>query len=182
MLLVGDVDVMPVRGTWCPGSQATHTAAFDYAFYPSDLYYADLQKADGSFEDWNSNKDGFHAHYFGEVRGEKNKNDPINFDHINYRPKIAVGRWPVSNADEVKLRRGQVNRLRRRGCGGKGTYAGADKVAIFHPGGWVDARSRLTRLAEGLPPSWQSVRYLFLDAKNTPGPTTPTERKISSKR
>ena len=48
-------------------------AAFDYAFYPSDLYYADVAKADGSFDDWNARKDGFHAHYFGEVRGEKNK-------------------------------------------------------------------------------------------------------------
>ena len=68
MLLVGDVDVMPVR--FMVLDRVT-PAAFDYAFYPSDLYYADLAKADGSFEDWNARKEG-HAGYFGEVRREQN--------------------------------------------------------------------------------------------------------------
>ena len=39
--------------------------------------------------------------YFGEVRGEKNKQDPINFDQVDYRPEIAVGRWPVSTPEEA---------------------------------------------------------------------------------
>src|ERR1051325_7537922 len=78
-------------------------AAFDYAFYPSDLYYSDLAKADGSFEDWNGRKEDFHAGYFGEVRGEKNKSDPINFDQIDYLPDIAVGRWPVSTVEEMRI-------------------------------------------------------------------------------
>jgi len=34
------------------------SAAFDTAFYPSDLYYADIARKDGSFEDWNGRKDG----------------------------------------------------------------------------------------------------------------------------
>src|SRR6266481_277387 len=89
-LLVGDVDVMPVR--FMVLDRVT-PAAFDYAFYPSDLYYSDLAKADGSFEDWNAQKDSFHAGYFGEVRGEKNKQDLINYDGIDYLPDIAVGRW-----------------------------------------------------------------------------------------
>ena len=88
VLLVGDVDVMPVRYMVLDRVTA---AAFDYAFYPSDLYYSDLAKQDGSFDDWNARKDGFHAQYFGEVRGEKNKMDPINFDQIDYRPDVAVG-------------------------------------------------------------------------------------------
>src|SRR5579859_278027 len=91
-LLVGDCDVMPVR--FMVLDRVT-PAAFDYAFYPSDLYYSDLAKADGSFEDWNAQKDSFHAGYFGEVRGEKNKGDPINYDAVHYLPEIAVGRWPV---------------------------------------------------------------------------------------
>ena len=73
VLLVGDVDVLPVR--FMVLDRVT-PAAFDYAFYPSDLYYADLAKADGAFEDWNARKEGFHAGYFGEVRGEKNKDGP----------------------------------------------------------------------------------------------------------
>src|SRR5262245_43855746 len=96
-LLVGDGDVFQVRYMVLDRVTA---AAFDYAFYPSDLYYSDLAKADGSFEDWNAEKDGFHGGYFGEVRGEKNKDGVINFDRIDYRPDIAVGRWPVSSAAE----------------------------------------------------------------------------------
>ena len=90
VLLVGDVDVMPVR--YMVLDRIT-PAAFDYAFYPSDLYYADLAKPDSTFEDWNAVRDGFHTGYYGEVRGEKNKQDPINFDRVDYRPEIAVGRW-----------------------------------------------------------------------------------------
>src|ERR1019366_9383103 len=88
-LLVGDVDVLPVRYMCL---DRVTPAAFDYAFYPSDLYYSDLAKADGSFEDWNARKESFHAGYFGEVRGEKNKQDPINFDQVDYLPDIAAGR------------------------------------------------------------------------------------------
>lgn len=100
VLLVGDVDVMPVR--YMVLDRVT-PAAFNYSFYPSDLYYSDLAKADGSFDDWNAQKEGFHAGYFGEVRGEKNKGEPINFDEVDYRPDVAVGRWPVSTAAEVAL-------------------------------------------------------------------------------
>ncbi len=94
VLLVGDADVVPVR--YMVLDRIT-PAAYDYAFYPSDLYYADVAHRDGSFDDWNAHKDGFHARYFGEVRGEKNKSDPINFDRIDYRPELAVGRWPVEH-------------------------------------------------------------------------------------
>ena len=97
-LLVGDVDIFPVR--FMVLDRVT-PAAFDYAFYPSDLYYSDLAKEDGSFEDWNARKDSFHAGYFGEVRGEKNKQDPINYDEVDYRPDIAVGRWPVSTPEDA---------------------------------------------------------------------------------
>ena len=100
-------------------------AAFNYAFYPSDLYYADLAKRDGSFEDWNARKKGFHAGYFGEVRGEHFKKDPINYDEIDYRPEIAVGRWPVSTANEIQLWRRNLWPMRTlsemgnmRDCGG----------------------------------------------------------------
>ena len=100
VLLVGDADLVPVR--YMVLDRVT-PHAFDYAFYPSDLYYADVARRDGSFDDWNARKDGFHAHYFGEVRGEKNKNDPINFDRIDYRPELAVGRWPVDSDAEVRI-------------------------------------------------------------------------------
>jgi len=99
-LLVGDVDLMPVR--YMVLDRVT-PAAFDYAFYPSDLYYADLAKADGSFDDWNASRAGFREQYFGEVRGEKNKDGPINEDQVDYLPDIAVGRWPVSTAEQAAI-------------------------------------------------------------------------------
>ena len=97
-LLVGDVDIMPVR--YMVLDRAT-APAFNYAFYPSDLYYSALAKPDGSFDDWNARKDSFHALYFGEVRGEANKNDPINYDKITYHADLAVGRWPVSTTEQA---------------------------------------------------------------------------------
>jgi len=70
VLLVGDVDVLPVR--YMVLDRIT-PAAFDYAFYPSDLYYGDIAKPDGSFYDWNARKDAFHASYFGEVRAKSTR-------------------------------------------------------------------------------------------------------------
>src|ERR1043165_8945165 len=64
VLLVGDASVLPTR--YMVLDRVTQQA-FDYAFYPSDLYYADVARSDGSFDDWNAEKDGFHASYFGEI-------------------------------------------------------------------------------------------------------------------
>ena len=55
VLLVGDSSLLPVR--YMVLDRVT-PAAYDYAFYPSDLYYADVAKQDGSFDDWNAQKDG----------------------------------------------------------------------------------------------------------------------------
>src|SRR5262249_38773819 len=76
-LLVGDADTFPVR--FMVLDRFTPAAA-NFAFYASDLYYADLARADRTFDDWNAVQDGFHARYFGEVRGESNKSDLVNFD------------------------------------------------------------------------------------------------------
>ncbi len=147
-LLVGDSDVLPVRYMVLDRNTP---AAFDYAFYPSDLYYADLAKPDGAFDDWNARKDGFHAGYVGEVRGEHHKKDPINYDAIDYRPDIAVGRWPVSTVDELKIVAAKTIAYEL----GKP----AARAALVHVDGWVDARPRLDKLAASLAP-W-SVDKLY---------------------
>jgi hypothetical protein len=121
VLLVGDADVLPVR--YMVLDRAT-PAAFDYAFYPSDLYYADLARADGSFDDWNASKEGFHAAYFGEVRGEKNKDGPINFDGVDYRPEVGVGRWPVSTPEEAEIVAAKTLRYVRAGAAVQGRSEG----------------------------------------------------------
>ena len=50
VLLVGDATILPVR--YMVLDRIT-PAAFDTAFCPSDLYYGDVARKDGSFEDWN---------------------------------------------------------------------------------------------------------------------------------
>ncbi len=155
-LLVGDVDLMPVR--YMVLDRKTEPA-FDYAFYPSDLYYADLTKADGSFDDWNAQKEGFHAGYIGEVRGEATKGDPINFDDVDYLPDLAVGRWPVSTSDEVKCIATKSIAYERK------VLAESDpklrRAAFVATDGWVDARGLLARLASKLEGPWQIEKQFY---------------------
>lgn len=173
VLLVGDVDVLPVR--YMVLDRVT-PAAFDYAFYPSDLYYSDLAKPDGSFEDWNSCRDSFHAGYFGEVRGEKHKSDPINYDAVDYRPEIAVGRWPVSTAEEARLVAAKTiayeTSAARRG------EAGAPRAGFIAVGGWVDSRSLLNGLAKKLPAGWKTEKRYYADGENSERTAPPDHEQI----
>jgi hypothetical protein len=60
-----------------------------YTEYVSDLYYADIYRDDGSFEDWNSNGD--------DVIGEWGK------DSFDLKPDIALGRVPCRTKQEVDM-------------------------------------------------------------------------------
>ena len=172
-LLVGDVDVMPVR--YMVLDRVT-PAAYDYAFYPSDLYYSDLAKADGSFDDWNANKDGFHAGYFGEVRGEKNKQDPINFDHVDYLPDIAVGRWPVSTPEEVRLVAAKTMAYEQSVLANDSPHL--HRAAFIATGGWVDSRSLLDSLAAKLTNTWQIEKRFYSDAGDQARTAPPNHDQV----
>jgi hypothetical protein len=172
-LLVGDADVFPVR--YMVLDRVT-PAAFDYAFYPSDLYYADLAREDGTFDDWNGCKDDFHAGYFGEVRGEKNKADPINFDQIDYRPEIAVGRWPVSSVDELKIVVAKST-LFERGIFA-GDRAGLKAAALFSVGGWVDSRDLMDQIAGRLPSGWSVEKRYYADRRRNDKTGPPNEGQL----
>lgn len=159
VLLVGDADVLPIR--YMVLDRVTKEA-FDYSFYPSDLYYADVATAKGEFETWNGNTEGFHAQYYGEVRGEKNKNDPINYDKIDYLPEIAVGRWPVNTEAEVAL-------LVKKSLRYEETLPGRSKKAgMLVVGGWVDARPRFDRWAQSLKDWTVEKRYYTSPATERP--------------
>jgi hypothetical protein len=173
VLLVGDVDVMPVR--YMVLDRVT-PAAFDYAFYPSDLYYADLAKADGSFEDWNARKEGFHAGYFGEVRGEKNKADPINYDEVNYLPSIAVGRWPVSTPDEARLVAGKSVAYEQKLLANSGTQQ--PRAGFIVTGGWVDSRQLMDKLAGKMSDAWQLEKRYYADASRPATTPPPDHRQV----
>ena len=98
VLLAGDAQVIPIR--YASGSSIGPEKG-GWAFVPSDLYYADLARRDGSFDDWNARTDGFHAGYYGELMGFDGK-DPINADGIDYLPEVAVGRWPVHSRAQLQ--------------------------------------------------------------------------------
>jgi hypothetical protein len=172
-LLVGDADIMPVR--YITLDRVT-PSAFDYSFYPSDLYYSDLAKADGSFDDWNAKKDSFHAGYFGEVRGEKNKADPINYDEVDYHPEIAVGRWPVSTPEEA--RRIAAKTIAYEAGVLANTNARIRSAAFFAVGGWIDSRSALAGLAKELAGAWQIEKRFFSNATWQPDTPPPDHEQL----
>jgi hypothetical protein len=172
-LLAGDGDVMPVRYMVLDRVTA---AAYDYAFYPSDLYYADLAKADGSFEDWNGAGEGFHAGYYGEVRGEKNKTDPINYDGIDYRPEIAVGRWPVSSAGDLERAAAKTMAFERARLDRR--QGSRPRAALISVGGWVDTRDLMDRLAGRLGASWQVEKRYYSGKGETPRTAPPNHEEV----
>lgn len=133
-LLVGDSDVFPVR--FMALDRFTPAAA-NFAFYACDLYYADVARADGSFDDWNAHREGPFARYFGEVRGEALKSDPINMDAISYVPELAVGRFPVSTPEELRAVVAKTLSWVPRG----------EHASLWiHASGWIDERERVQRI------------------------------------
>lgn len=172
-LLVGDADVMPVR--YMALDRVTEPA-FDYAFYPSDLYYGDIARADGSFDDWNAQKNDFHAGYFGEVRGEKNKSDPINFDAIDYRPEIAIGRWPVNSVEEVaivvqKSLAYEKSILQRE-------IPQPPAAAFLACGGWIENRGMMDHSAAALAEDWTIERRYFSDGNASYAYNPPSKDEV----
>ncbi len=169
-LLVGDCDAMPVR---CMTLDRGDEPSQNWAFYPSDLYYADLAKADGSFDDWNASTEGFHAGYWGEVHGETNKDDAINFDRIDYRPEIAIGRWPVSTADECAAVAAKTIAFERA------PVVERPLAAFFAVGGWVDVRDRVSRCASAINGRC-TTQVLLHDTKESPPPDEGRMREVLS--
>ena len=160
VLLVGDVSVMPVR--YMVLDRVT-PAAFDYAFYPSDLYYSDLARDDKTFDDWNATKTDFHAGYFGEVRGEKYKQDVINYDQIDYRPDIAVGRWPVETPEEAERVALKTVAYEQTVIANKSPHL--HRAAFLSVGGWVDSRDFMDQQAAKLDKGWQSEKRFYRDGR-----------------
>ncbi len=179
VLLIGDADIMPVR--YMTLDRVT-PAAFDYAFYPCDLYYADVAKADGSFDDWNASKDGFHAEYFGEVRGEKNKTDPMNFDAVSYVPELALGRWPVSTPAELAVVAAKTTVYDLAVA----SETHAPIAAAVMVGGWIDARGSLDEFAKSIESAssgvaslpWSVRRLFYQDQTPQWSGEAPTEKAI----
>ena len=85
---------LPVRYT---NLRETQGGTYDPGFI-SDLYYADIYKEGGEFDDWDSNDDGIFAKW---------SNTPGK-DVIDFYPDVAVGRLACRNKIEVKV---MVNKI-----------------------------------------------------------------------
>ena len=123
-LLVGDADCLPVR--YMVLDRVTAEAA-NVAFYPCDLYYADVAKPDGSFDDWNAEKEGFHARYVGEVRGEANKSGSHQLRRGRLPTRDRRGALAVSDRPRRprRLPRKRSRTTRRSARRGRGAARGA---------------------------------------------------------
>ncbi|MBC7129225.1 MAG: hypothetical protein H5T45_05795, partial [Thermoplasmatales archaeon] len=96
VLLVGDVDIIPMRYFYLKRMNATHVNWLQY--YLTDHYYADLYNDTGDFCSWNSNGNEI----FGEIIDDDDDGDYDNVDGINYSFDVVVGRIPASSEEEVE--------------------------------------------------------------------------------
>lgn len=170
VLLVGDMHVVPTR--YMMLDRATK-AACDVAFYPSDLYFADLVDDAGAFEDWNARTDGVHAGYIGEVHGEAGKTGPIDADGCGLVPEIAVGRWPAATREEAvaigtkSARHEQAQRDAWLACPGS-----RPRAVVVACGEWIDNRARIERIAEAMRGGFDvaCLSYFATDESTRPTP------------
>jgi hypothetical protein len=105
VMLVGDVDKFPVRYT-----RAWDSIHAGHYYAPSDLYYADLYDLldqdqwddpdSWTFDDWDDNRNGYIGE-MGRPDGEASQWSELNVDKVDLKPDVAVGRIPVSDADEL---------------------------------------------------------------------------------
>ena len=96
VLLVGDVDKLPMRYFYLKRMNTTHVNWLQY--YLTDHYYADLYNSTGGFCDWDANGNGI----FGEIIDDDDDGDYTNVDGINFSFDVVVGRIPVNTEAEVE--------------------------------------------------------------------------------
>jgi hypothetical protein len=88
VLLVGDFRTIPVR--YCYNADVE---GFYEPCFISELYYADIYDADGSFSSWDTNNNGIYGEWFGSVAEDSD---------IDLYPDVYVGRLACRNKIEVK--------------------------------------------------------------------------------
>ena len=174
VLLVGDAEVMPVR--YIAISDGTKETG-GTTFAPCDLYYSDLAKKDGSFDDWNANKEGINAQYFGQLKGFDGK-DPINVDQIDYLPDIAVGRWPVHTLPHLQAV--IIKSIRYESHVLADDLPAIRRTAFVNGPGLEDVRQRMDdwgRKLEGVS-KWNPLRLYYKDNGRDDKTPPPNEAEV----
>ena len=100
VFIIGDINLVPMRKT----AVTVLTTAIIWTEILTDLYYADINNADGSFSSWDTNNNNV----FGECNyGYYNLEstippDPKIIDHVDLHPDIGMGRLPCSTNYDVQ--------------------------------------------------------------------------------
>lgn len=97
LLVGGKIGQLPVW--YCPVRYVQMDNDWE-AHYISDLYFADVYNADGSFSTWDSDQDGVYGEWYIGTTPEDTA--------IDLHPDIAVGRLPCRNVFEVRT---MVNKI-----------------------------------------------------------------------
>jgi hypothetical protein len=90
VMLVGNYDQVPIRSSYLETDKG---ATFEELRFASDLYYADLYNADGSFCSWDTDNDGIYAEW-PFTTGSKDK--------VDLTPDVYVGRLACMSKSEVQ--------------------------------------------------------------------------------
>ncbi|KAA0012278.1 MAG: hypothetical protein FE041_03890 [Thermoplasmata archaeon] len=85
--------LIPVRYTWL--NDRSSSWEYERRFI-SDLYYADVYNADGSFSSWDTNNNGYYGEYDHEIDGKKLS------DKLDLYPDVYLGRLACRNERELK--------------------------------------------------------------------------------
>jgi len=95
VLLIGDITQLPIRKTevnWLYGPDVFVDDVL------TDLYYADIYTANGSFCSWDSNNDDVFGEYYWKMKDEKIE----QIDNVDLYPDISIGRIPCANEKELQ--------------------------------------------------------------------------------
>jgi hypothetical protein len=92
VLLVGDFRKMPIRYV----HNQDILQGFNEPVFISELYYADIYNADGSFSTWDTDNDGIFGEWYDDGITTRAEDQPIDL-----YPDVAVGRIACINNAEV---------------------------------------------------------------------------------
>jgi hypothetical protein len=127
--------------------------------YPTDLYYADVYKIGGKFEDWDSDGDGLFAEWPDDQRPPE--------DITDLRPDVAVGRLASSDVQEV---RDVVNKIITY----ETTSYGSDwfkKIIVISGDGFLDQFDlNIQWDTTGVPDGEYTINAQSFTPENEPGP------------
>ncbi len=93
VLLAGDFRKMPIRYV----HNQDVLQGFNEPVFISELYYADIYNADGSFSTWDTDNDGIFGEWYDDGIATRAEDQPIDL-----YPDVAVGRIACMNSAEVK--------------------------------------------------------------------------------